>query len=151
MKYNGHVDELGKLHVIHEKMFKDDLKKEFARPGKKTKVEIQVTKKKVIRTLSQNAYYWGVVMVEIRDRLRELSGERWISKEDAHDFMMNKVHYIEIVDEETGLVERIKKETHNLGKGEFAEMVEKVREWAEMFLNVTVPDPDSQAEMFMEE
>ena len=87
----------------------------------------------------------------IQERLRELSGERWISKEDTHDFMMNKVHYIEIVDEESGLVERIRKETHNLSKSEFGDVVDKVREWADMFLNIQIPDPDSQSEMNFKE
>ena len=147
MKYSGHVDEFGKLKIVHEDRFKEDLKTEFARQGKKTKVEIEVKKKKIIRTLSQNAYYWGVVMLMVRDRLREMSGERWISKEYAHEFMMLKVHYIELVDEETGLVERMRKETHDLSKSEFGEVVDQVREWAEMFLSIEIPDPDSQSEM----
>lgn len=147
MKYNGSVDENGKLHIIHQDNFKLDLKSEIARPGQKTPVTIEVKKRRSIRTLSQNAYYWGVIVLMVRDRLRELTGEKYLGKEQAHEFLMLEVHYKEIVNEETGIILKIRKDTHDLTKSEFGDLTNTIIDWCDMWMDIKIPPPDTQSEL----
>lgn len=146
MKYQATYDEHEAFHIIHRKGFDAELRDFFLpKPGKKTYLTIEVKKKKSTRTLSQNAYWWAVPMVMVRDRLRELSGEKWISKETAHGFILDKVHYLEIVDENTGLVERIRRETRDLSKSEYGDLIDSAIEWCDMYLDIKIPLPDTQS------
>lgn len=151
MKYNATYDEHGKLHIIHEKEMKADLRADFLpKPGKKTNLTVEIKKRKSIRTLSQNAYYWGVIITMVRDRLKELSGEKYYSKEQAHEFILLECWFKEVVNEDSGLVFKIRKETHDLSKGEYAEFIDTIIDWCSMWLDIEIPPPDTQAEMTFE-
>ena len=146
MKYNGTVDEHGKLHVIHRKNFDREIIDEFkAKAGKKTTVIIEVKKKRPYKTLSQNAYLWSVCIPLAMERLRETTGEMNIGKEHTFEFIMTQVHFTEVVNEGTGEVVRMRKETHNLTIGEYAELIDDVINWCDMMLDIKIPPPNSQS------
>lgn len=136
---NGKVDEGGKLHIVHRKRFIEAMKT-FA--GKN--VEITVKVKKSYRTLSQNAYYWSVVIPHIREGFRELWGE-YMHPEDVHHEMKSRfLVRAEVTDPETGEVKHFLGSTSDLSKSAFAEYVDDCIGFAAQHLDVVVPtaDPD---------
>ena len=147
MKYFGTVNEAGKLHIIHRDQFDAELLKQFA--GKP--VEIQVHKKAKIRSLSQNAYYWGVVVALIQADLQEKYGEKTITKQQVHELMKRECNKKELFHEDDGIVIVIGLETKRLTTSEFMDFIESVREWASMMLDLDIPEPDSQAMMSFDE
>jgi hypothetical protein len=94
------------------------------------------------RTLSQNRYYFGVVVPLVKEGLIELGHE--VSMEETHDFLRSKFNYLEIVDENTGQVERIPKSTTGLTKQGFSNYIERIQQFAAEFLNIVIPEAGKQ-------
>lgn len=95
-----------------------------------------------VRSLDQNAYYWGVVILEAHKRITELGND--YSRETVHLFFKFKFNYTEFPDLETGAVERIPNTTTDLTPLEFFEYVERIRQWSREFLDIEIPEPSPQ-------
>lgn len=129
----------GKLHIINERRFKEDL-----RQFKDCQVEI-IIKKRGRRSSQQNRYYWGIVVKEIQLRLEELGTE--VEMEDVHSYLKQKFNAERIVTPEAELIE-IGKTTTELNKEEFGIYIDKVVEWASSVLEIYIPPPNTQTQIF---
>lgn len=105
-------------------------------------------RKSAKRSDPQNRYYWGVVIKEILIRLRDL-GHTWLNDEDVHDMMKLKFNHEDIVSEQGELLE-LPKSTASLTTTQFMDYIETVRHWASDFLNIEIPDPNTQTQMIFQ-
>lgn len=103
--------------------------------------ELKITKRSK-RSLSQNAYYWGVVVQLVHQGLRDMGND--VSLQETHNFLKAKFNYKEIVNTATGLVLEIPRSTSDLKKDEFALYIEDIQQFAAEYLNVFIPNPATQ-------
>ena len=141
LTFNGTVSSDGKIQVA--KSFREDVGRVFA--GKK--ISVSVTRKKSKRSNRQNSYYWAVVVVMIRERVRELTGELW-TNESIHDWLKVKFNSKEVIFND--VVETIPKRSSELMVGQFMDYLAKIRTWAMDVLDLDIPEPNSQTELALE-
>ena len=97
-------------------------------------VTVTVAKRKVARTLPQNAYLWGVVYETISD----YTG---YSADDLH-YRVEPILALRTVTDEKGL--RVVKKTSDMSTDEFSAYVEAVKLWSWHELNLFIPAPHEQ-------
>jgi hypothetical protein len=101
---------------------------------------VKVSKIKSQRSISQNRYYWGVVLDYI---VKETSGiSTDIDKEHIHEVLRYKFLRSEKVDPFTGEVIEYSKSTTSLNTKEFKDYIEQVVHWAYSFLGIEIPAPN---------
>lgn len=98
------------------------------------------------RSNPQNRYYWGLVVPIVKKGIEDMGTE--LTSEETHEFLKSKFNYSELVNESTGQVEQIPRSTTALNKLKFSEYVEKIQRFASEFLNIVIPDPGTQVEIF---
>lgn len=98
------------------------------------------------RSLPQNAYYWSTVVPLVYTALRDSGFDAVRNHDDAHEVMK---HLFLKVSEQRGevLIERVISTTE-LTKMEFSEYIEHITLWAWDYLQVTIPAPGQQLEVF---
>lgn len=99
-------------------------------------------KKKDIRSLQQNRYYFGICVKMVQEALIEKGYD--VSLEETHDWLKAKFNFLEIVNEQTGEVDRIPRSTTSLNKDEFARYIGKIQQFAAESLDIVIPDPGEQ-------
>jgi GTP-sensing pleiotropic transcriptional regulator CodY len=107
--------------------------------------EMIIQRKRRIRSIQINRYYWGVVVQLIRDRFVDLGND--VSKEDTHDFLKQRFNYKELVDKSGGEVIQIGQSTANMTNTEFMVYMERIKEFASSVLSIVIPEPNTQAAM----
>ena len=107
---------------------------------------MEIKEKKKKRSNSQNSYLWSVVNPMVFRRLVELGHD--ITIEEAHDFLKANFNYKEIVKPETGEVLKIPLKTSELSTIEFSEYIERVIRFGAEFLDIQIPYPNEQMEIF---
>ena len=97
------------------------------------------------RTLSQNAYLWGVVYPAVRAGLNEAWGED-MNVDEVHEWMKARFLARPVVNRQTGecMGER-PGSSAGLDVSEFCRYVDQVINFAAEWLNVTVPPSDEYA------
>lgn len=140
IEYGGYLED-GKLFIRNKKRFDQDV----ANSGWK-EVEIVVTKKKKNRSYYQNRYYWGVVVALVRERFIQLGND--VSAEETHDYLKHEFNYKEFVNEKTSEVIRIPKSTADLTTSEFMDYIARIQVFSAQILDLTIPDPNQQLEVF---
>ena len=100
--------------------------------GKKVKVEVKKLTKQ--RSMSQNRYYWGIVLNVFGDYLG-------YEPEEMHEICKSKFlkDFKMIGDIEVEYV----KSTTNLSTADFEQYMEKIRTWASKEFACYIPDPNS--------
>jgi len=141
--FSGQVRN-GVLHIIHRSKFD-----QFIAGCGWNQCEIVLRKKKKKRSLSQSAYLFGVVYNCVQEGIRDLWGEQ-ISKEDVHLMLKMKFLYREIIDPSTGEITRLPKSTADISVSEMMDYIAEITVWSQEFLGITIPEPNSQQEMFEE-
>lgn len=106
-------------------------------------VDITIQKHKKVRSNSQNAYYWGVVIPLVQDGLKEATGE-------VRD--LNSIHYQillplfapsrEITNINTGEIVSERMTSSEMTTTQFMEWIMDIQKWAAEFLGVDIPDPN---------
>lgn len=107
---------------------------------------MEIKEKKKKRSNSQNSYYFGVVVTMVCLRLRDLGND--VTIEETHDFLKANFNYKEIVKEETGEILKIPRGTSELSTIEFSEYIERVIRFGAEFLDIQIPLPNEQMEIF---
>src|SRR3990167_4510027 len=116
--------------------------------NKRVYIKIGVARK--VRSLSQNSYYFAVVVPAAQEGVREQWCES-ISKEQAHELLKTQCNFIDKISEESDGNLKIAKPTHNLNTSEFGEYVERCRQFLFSFFNINIPEPNSQADIHFQE
>lgn len=107
---------------------------------------MEIKEKKKKRSNSQNSYYFGVVVTMVCLRLRDLGND--VTIEETHDFLKANFNYKEIVKPETEEVLKIPLKTSELSTIEFSEYIERVIRFGAEFLDIQIPYPNEQMEIF---
>jgi len=97
-------------------------------------VEVTVRKKKKMRTIKQNAYYWGVV-------IKLISDDTGHTPDEIHEFCKQRFlkSLIRLKDEIYSTVES----TTDLESNGFSnDYIEKIKQWAYEDLNITIPEAE---------
>ena len=139
IKYNGKVTEKG-LHIYNRGEFDDDILLFNSK-----EVTVTIEKKKKNRSLSQNSYYWGVVVPLVREGLLDVGYK--VGLVESHEYIKNEFSYKEIVNEITGEVLKTKQSTTSMTTTEFIVYLEQIQRWGAEFLNIQIPDPGEQIQI----
>jgi uncharacterized protein YegL len=102
--------------------------------------------KKDKRSLSQNAYYWKIVVPMVLDGLQD-AGYNVKTKFQSHEIMKELFLSEDIVNETTGeRLTTITRSTADLNKEQFNKFFEEIWRWASEYLNIVIPEPNQQTE-----
>ena len=143
MKHNGVITPQGALQIYNRPLFEEQVRSMSREKDLPVTVEIKV--KKRFRSDVQNAYYWGVVVAKVSDRLRELGHD--IDRYLTHEFLKGRFLYSELTDPNTGEVMKIPRKTSELTTQEFIEYMEHVKQFAAETLDIYIPDPNEQLQI----
>lgn len=103
-------------------------------------ITIEVSKKKTLRSINQNAYYWGIVIQQISDEWGYFPNE-------VHQIL--KIEFLKIDDVVyKGKTFPIVKSTTKLKTDEFEEYLEKCRMWASINLEICILLPNECESMW---
>lgn len=106
--------------------------KQHILPFKGQTVEVTIERRKRRRTDNQNSYYWGVVIRMIASYCGYRSDEELAG---IHETL--KIKFLPAV----GKLQ-IAKSSSSLNTAEFAEYIDKVKQWAAEELGVYIPEPN---------
>jgi hypothetical protein len=136
----GHIEN-GELKIVNRTRFLAELR-EF----KNCEVQI-IVKKRGKRSTQANRFYWGVVIEEIRHEFIR-RGNRF-SPEEIHEALKLKFNPHKEIDENTGeVLLEIGQTTTEMNKEEFGAYLDRVIEWCNTSLEIIIPEPGQQSEMF---
>jgi hypothetical protein len=144
----GRVDETGILKVSHRDKFDTGIK---TMAGKRVMVTVKTLYNK--RSLLQNGYYWGVLVLIARQAMNEEWGTPdgeplSIDSDQVHEILKTECNSREIVNKKTGEVSKVGQSTKALTTIEFEMYQERCRVWIQEYLDAYVPLPNEQLEMF---
>lgn len=131
----GKIDNVGKMDITNRQRLV-----EWCVQNSGKNIRIRFDRAGAKRSLPQNSYYWGIVIREITIRLHEL-GHQGIEDETVHELMKLKFNHELVINDATGEYMELPKTTTDLTKTEFAEYVDRIRQWASEFLSINIPDP----------
>ena len=143
MKHNAVITPQGALRIYNRPLFEEEVR--AMSREKDLAVTIEVKLKKRFRSDVQNAYYWGVVVAMISQRLRELGHD--VDRDLTHEFLKGRFLYTEFTDPTSGEVMKIPRKTSELATEEFIEYMEHVKQFAAETLDIYIPDPNEQLEI----
>lgn len=137
IKILSRVDENGNLK--RNRKFIADAIKSFS--GKE--IEIIIKRKYKMRSISENKYYWGVVIIQWQMLIFEEWGESY-SKEEMHEFLKINCNYKYQTIKGTGEEIKIPQSTAQLQTVEFEDYLERCRRKAFEYFNTIIPLPNEQ-------
>lgn len=109
--------------------------------GKTITITLKVQRKE--RSISQNNYYWGVIVTIWRKLIQTEWGE-FFSIDETHEFLKYNCNYIEKVDENTGEIIRLSKSTKDNSTTEQEEFHSRARTLAYEYFQCEIPLPKEQ-------
>lgn len=101
------------------------------------------------RTTQQNKYLHGVMLPVVRDALRDAGWNNIKTIDDAKDFIKIKFLKYDLVNEQTGEVAEMYRNTSALTKLQFMELVQDVQIWLLDYFNIELPLPGEQGSHFL--
>ncbi|MFN5250930.1 MAG: hypothetical protein ACK5DE_07760 [Bacteroidota bacterium] len=143
MKHSAVITPQGALRIYNRPLFEEEVRAMSRETDLAVTVEVKL--KKRVRSDVQNAYYWGVVVAMISQRLRELGHD--VDRDLTHEFLKGRFLYTEFTDPTSGEVMKIPRKTSELATEEFMEYVEHVKQFAAETLDIYIPDPNEQLEI----
>ena len=155
LKYTGKVKD-GILTIVNRKVMDKEI---LQFEGKE--VEIIIRKKKRVRSLALNRYYFAEVVPKIQGGLKELGTrlnleetDQWIldffesiTKEQAHQYLKDRFIEKESVDTETGEIKKNKITTTNMTNSQFQDFIAQIVQLGAEHLGVQILQPNEQAEI----
>lgn len=102
---------------------------------------LEVKKQRRGRTLNQNDYLWGCVYPILLDGLLD-AGWEFTSVEQVHEFFKKQIAHDRVVNRHTGEIVEIPASTATMDTQQFSAYVDTLRDYAEEFLGITIPNPD---------
>jgi hypothetical protein len=108
-----------------------------------TRIKITIEKLYKQRSLRQNGYYWGVIILYFQQGVSEQWGEFKDSKE-CHQELKKECNWKEVVNIKTGQIHKSIQSTRYLTTVEFEEYEERCRRLIFDYFGLTVPLPNEQ-------
>ena len=138
LHYNGKITDKG-LIIYNRPEFEKDINLFF---GKEISLTLEQRKRK--RSLSQNSYYWSVVVKIVREGLIDAGYK--VSVSETHELLKYKFLKSDIVNEDGEVLETIKSTTE-LSTSDMMDYIAQIQQWASEYLNVYVPDANEQLQI----
>ena len=142
--YIGKV-EGGKL-IMSDHVRREMLSDLQACEGKRVEIVISKLPK---RSNAQNAYYYAVIINMITERLKFLGHQ--MNHKDTHNFLKEKFNGKPICNQDGEIIGTFGESTTKMNKVDFMGYVAAIQIWAAQHLDLVIPDPLSQIEMFEKE
>lgn len=102
---------------------------------------VEVKKVRKPRSNDQNGWLWGCIYPMLLDAMID-AGWEFTSVEQIHEFFKAQMTADEVVNRETGEIIKFPSSTAKMDTVTFSTYCEKLRQYADEFLNVKIPDPD---------
>lgn len=99
--------------------------------------EVDLKPRRFVRTSRQNRYYWVAVVVPFREWLREAYGDSWITAEQAHEMLKDK-----LLSGRQGELGPLPPSTALLNTADFVKYVDDAAAFLAEFCEVVVIPPD---------
>ena len=148
LTYIGTVSPIGEIKL--PKRLRAEVGKAFA--GKD--VIVTFARPKKTRSSEQNRYYWGVVVRMVCEGFQSLGNPvNPDSVEDAelvHTYLKRRFLEPIRVADANGEVHELGYSTTQLSTSQMMDYIAQVQQFASEFLNVIIPDPGEQAQLWME-
>lgn len=135
------------ITIFNRKIIEAEALKEFFRQMKDGRHMI-IHKDCRKRSLSQNAYYWGVVVPYIQKGLFDIGYDDVTDNETAHDVIKTLFLQKIIANKKDGDTIYLQGSTKKLNIPEFNEFIERVIKWASEFLGIVIPSPENELSYF---
>ena len=103
---------------------------------------VTVERKKKTRSIEQNRYYWGVVVPLVRQGLIDLGYQ--ITFEGTHEYLKANFNVIEIINEHSGEIIKTVGSTTEMSTSQMMEYFAQIYRWSAEYLNVIIPEPNTQ-------
>lgn len=84
----------------------------------------------------------------VKDGLREIGYNEVRTNDDAHEVLKHLFLKKNYANESTGEVITVPGSTANLKTYEFNQFLEDIWQWAATYLNIQIPQPNEQTQMF---
>lgn len=132
--------EAGRLKILNEKRFKAEL-------AALKDMDVHITiRKKGKRSSQQNRYYFGVVLEEIRLAFLE-NGTR-VTAEELHTAFKAMFNPLPFANKDGVQLLPLGGSTTEMNKDEFGNYLDRIIEWASKELQLAIPLPGTQTDMF---
>lgn len=95
-----------------------------------------------LRTLDQNDYYWGVVMPICLSGMIDAGWEGIKDTKVLHELFKTWFTQRTVINRFSGTQETIPESTKNMTTKEFSAFVDMVKDYAQEYLGVTIPEPE---------
>jgi L-cysteine desulfidase len=113
----------------------------------KGEYEWVLRKKKKKRSLSQNSYYWGIVIGGVYEGLVDNGYTKSeLDSNTVHEYLKTKFLTKDIANDEGEFIS-IVQDTSKLSTSEFMDYIAQIQMWAATFLNYVILDPNTQADL----
>lgn len=99
--------------------------------------EVELKPRRFVRTPRQNRYYWIGVVIPFREWLREAYGDSWITAEQAHEMLKDK-----LLTGRPGELGDLPPSTTQLSTADFAKYVDDAAMFLAEFCGVVVIPPE---------
>ena len=93
------------------------------------------------RSLSQNAYYWGVCVPMVKEGLIDAGFDEVRCNDDAHEIMKHVLLKRQMVSKQTGETFYLAGSTATITTTEFNLYLENICRWAAEYLSIVIPSP----------
>ena len=130
----------GKLEFKHKSVFLHDVHK--LRDGDYI---LTLEKKNKKRSIFQNQFYWGVIIPLVKQGLYDNGYE--LTTELVHEYLKSNFSIKEIVNEHSGEILKLIGSTSEMTTTDMMLYFEKIMQWSAEYLNVIIPEPNSQLEI----
>jgi hypothetical protein len=117
----------------------------FKLEGKPVKVTIEQVRSQ--HSQKQRGWYRAVIIPAIQEGLQETQG-LYLDADQVHWWLKRRFNGISIIDHQTGEeIDIVGKSTKELDTAQFVDYCERIRQFAWEFLNIHIPDPNTQAKL----
>ncbi|MCA0397304.1 MAG: hypothetical protein LCH51_07855 [Bacteroidetes bacterium] len=96
------------------------------------------------RSLSQNRYWWGVLVPMVRAGLVDVGYNEIRDDLQAHAYLKQIFLSEQVVNVNTGEVITLPGTTTKLTTVDFMKLVDDIQQWAAEYLNIYIPNPNEQ-------
>ena len=148
LTYIGTVSPTGEIKL--PKRLRTVVGKAFA--GKD--VIVTFARPKKTRSSEQNRYYWGVVVRMVCEAFNEIgnpvNADNQEDIQSVHEFLKRRFLQPEIFVDANGEAHEIGWSTSRLTTSQMMDYIAQVQQFAAEFLNIVIPEPGEQAELWTE-
>lgn len=102
---------------------------------------VELTRLRNPRTSMQNRYLWAVVYPHVLQGLRDAGWDDFTGTDEVHEYMKARFGATKAVNRTTGETVEFPSSTAKMDTGQMSAYIDKVRDFAQEYLNTYIPEP----------